>query len=254
MSLLITFRSELFKSTRTASFYLAIIGGLILPAIIILDVIFDGVSPKNQADIFNSLFNEGFKNTAFIFFPMFLVLISTLLPQLEFRNNTWKQVLASPQQKLNVFAAKFLNIHLLILVFLIAHNVFMLVAATVIHFADPSLDILNKPLDLNVILRNNLNTYVAVLAMTALQFWLGLRFRNFIIPLGIGLSLWFIGTLMVLEHDWNFARYFPHSLHIYGLVDKHKALAPATQLTSVIFAVVFLVLGFLDFRRREHKS
>ena len=254
MSLLLTFRSELFKSKRTASFYLAIIGGLLVPVIFILDVLFDGIRPENKKDIFNVAFNEGFKNTAFVFFPMFLVLISTLLPQLEFKNNAWKQVLASPQKKLNVFFAKYLNIHLLIVVFFVAHNIFMFSAIVIIHFVEPSLRILDHPLDLYTILTNNVNTYIAVLAMSAVQFWMGLRFRNFIVPLGIGLSLWFIGTLMVLEHDWVFEKYFPYSFHIYSVFDKHRQLLPTIQLTSVVCAVVFLFLAFLDFKRREHKA
>ncbi len=185
---------------------------------------------------------------------MFLVLISTLLPQLEFRNNAWKQVLASPQTKFNVFFAKYLNINLLILVFLLAHNIAMFMSAVVIHLAEPSLDLLNQPLNAYMILSNNFNTYVGLLALVAIQFWMGLRFRNFILPLGIGLSLWFLGTLMVVDLDWSFAKYFPYSLHVYTLFDKHKSSVPTVQFYSVIYTVVILTLAFLDFKRREHKS
>ncbi len=254
MNLLITLRSEILKSKRTASFYLTIIAAALIPFIFVLDVMFDGISAEHKKDPFNAIFREGFINTGFVIFPLFVILISTLLPQIEFRNNAWKQVLASPQTKLNVFMSKYLNIHLLIVVFLVAHNIFMFVAAIAMHFIDPTLNLLNQPLDVYTVVANNLNTYVTLLAVGVIQFWVGLRFRNFILPIGIGFALWFMGTLMALELHWSMADYFPHSFHIYSIFENRKPQLPTIQLRSVMYAAVFLVLGFIDFRTRSRKS
>src|SRR5687767_3775007 len=114
-------------------------------------------------------------------FPLFVILICTLLPQIEYRNNTWKQVFASPQTKGNVFLAKFMNVHLLMLVFLIATHLFMFLTIAGVNFIKPTLNLFKHPLNGTTVLVNAANAYILLLAVCAIQFWLGLRFRNFIV-------------------------------------------------------------------------
>jgi hypothetical protein len=173
---------------------------------------------------------------------------------MEYKNNTWKQVLASPQAKLNVFAAKFINIHLLIALFLVANNIFMLIAAVAMHFLAPAFNILNQPLNVQNILTNNINIYVTLLAIGSIQFWIGMRFKNFIFPVAVGFALWFMGAIMELEYHWSMGKYFPYSFHIFSIFDNRKPQLPAIQVTSIIYATIFLVLGFVDFKTMSRKS
>ena len=117
MKLVIALRSEILKTKRTASFYLTIFAAALAPFTSIMELMTDGLDGDNRNTIFNELFTTRFQMTVLVSLPLFLILICTLLPQLEYKNNTWKQVLASPQTKWNVFVAKFINIQLLIIVF-----------------------------------------------------------------------------------------------------------------------------------------
>src|SRR5690606_25656655 len=101
---------------------------------------------------------------------------------------TWKQVLTSPQTKSNVFAAKFINIQLLIGVFLITNLLLMFICTIVLHFMEPSLNVLNQPLNGYNVFMTRVISYVALLAICCIQFWLGLKFKNFIIPIAIGIA------------------------------------------------------------------
>src|SRR6187551_3066581 len=145
MNLLISLRSELLK-TRTASFYLTLIGAAAGPVIYLLNILLDeGESDSLKKDPLNALFKILSEMNGVALFPLFIILICTLLPQIEYRNNTWKQVFASPQTKVNVFLAKFMNVHLLMLVFLIATHLFMLLAAVGINFIKPGLNLFKHP-------------------------------------------------------------------------------------------------------------
>src|SRR5690242_14934497 len=126
MSLSISLRSEVLKTKRTAAFYFTLIGAAIIPAMILFSIATHGMmgDKRSQTDTINFLFNLSGEILSICIFPMFVVLVCTLLPQIEYRNMAWKQVLTSPQTKLNVFAAKFLNIQLLMLLFLIANHLF----------------------------------------------------------------------------------------------------------------------------------
>jgi hypothetical protein len=251
MNLAISLRSEVLKTKRTASFYFTLIGAAAVPVIFFLNLLMDESDmDSTRKDPFNGIFKLLAEMNGLAFFPWFIILICTLMPQIEYRNNTWKQVLASPQAKLNVFMAKFLNIQLLMLLFMISSHLFMFVAVVLANMIKPGLGILSHSLDGQKVVVNAVNTYVVMLAFCALQFWLGLRFKNFIVPIAVGLALWLTGTLLVFYFDSSTAKYFPYSFQAISLSPKHKIHLTQVAWTSAGYAVFFLLVGFLDFRRR----
>lgn len=255
MSLLLSLRSETLKTKRTASIYLAILGAAFGPLMSLLDVLLDEGITKNDEDLYLAkMFTTKFQMVGFLVFPFFIILITTLMAQVEYKNNAWKQVLTSPQTKLNIFAAKFINIHKLILVFLVATQVFTLVNAVVIHFRYPWLNLFSQPIDFTAVLRTVTDSYISLLALCVIQFWLGLRLRNFIAPIGIGIGLWFVGSVMMLEVETPAARYFPYSFHVYSAFPQYKAGLSTVFVMSTIYSVVFLAIGYIDFGRRRMSS
>ena len=251
MSLLISLRSEILKTKRTASFYMTIGAAAFGPLMSMLELLLDGIEPGEGDALFNDMLTVKFQMTGFVMLPFFLILLCTLLPQIEYRNNAWKQVLTSPQAKGNIFLAKFINVQLLIITFLLINTLMMFINVVIMHFKEPSLDILSQPVNGHQVLMTVVSGYLSILAISAVQFWLGLRFRNFIIPIAIGIACWFIGTMLVLQSTSELAGFFPYSFHVYGKHPEYRPEANVVGLTSFIYAIVFLVLGFLDFRRRR---
>lgn len=251
MNLLVSLRSELLKTIRTASFYLTLIGAAAGPVVYLLNVLVDEDEiDASKKDPLNALFKMLSEMNGTALFPLFVILICTLLPQIEYRNNTWKQVFASPQTKANVYLAKFMNVHLLMLVFLIATHLFMFLTIVGINFIKPTLNLFKHPLNGNVVLVNAANAYILLLAVCAIQFWMGLRFRNFIVPIGIGLALWLSGTIMAVQYKSNLVYYFPYSFHAFPVSTKLKSSLTQIAWTSLVYALLFLIVGFLDFKRR----
>ena len=248
MNLLTSFRSEILKTRRTATFYFTVIASALVPCISLLAAWLDGPDVDPGEDPFTAILRLRFNFLCGVIFPMYIMLVCTLLAQMEYRNNTWKQVFTSPQSKLNIFIARFLNVHVLVILFLLLYNILLVISLLVIHFMLPALHLLNKP-HWSELITWNVNTYVSALALIAVQFWLGLRFRNFIVPLGIGLTLWLIGVMMVAGYHVPNAYIFPYTYTAYTAFPKNNELLPAVQWGSVVYMVVFLVLGFVDFRR-----
>ena len=250
MNLLISLRSELLK-TRTASFYLTLIGAAVGPVMYLLNILLDeGESDSLKKDPLNALFKILSEMNGVALFPLFIILICTLLPQIEYRNNTWKQVFASPQTKVNVFLAKFMNVQLLMLVFLIATHLFMFLTIAGINFIKPTLNLFEHPLNVSTVLVNAANAYILLLAVCTIQFWIGLRSRNFIVPIGIGFALWLAGTIMAVQYKSNLVYYFPYSFNAFPVSTKLKSQLTQVAWTSLGYAFLFLIVGFFDFRRR----
>jgi hypothetical protein len=250
MDLLISLRSELLKTRRTASFYLTLIGAAIGPVIYLLNVLLD----ENEAnslvkDPLNALFKVLSEMNGVALFPLFIILICTLLPQIEYRNNTWKQIFTSPQTKGNVFLAKFMNLHLLMLVFLVATHLFMFLSIAGVNLIKPSLNLFKQPLNGTAVLVNAANAYMLSLALCTIQFWLGLRFKNFIVPIGIGFALWLMGTIVAVQNKSDLPYYFPYSFPAFPVSQQLKPQIPQVAFTSLAYALLFLTVGFFDFRR-----
>jgi lantibiotic transport system permease protein len=252
MKLLTALGAEMLKTKRTASFYFTLVFAAPIPLIFLINVLTGGADlGAARKDPLNEMFSMAGERTGLVFFPIFVILVCTLLPQIEYRNNTWKQVFASPKKKSNLFLAKFININLLMLLFLVASLVFMSLVIVITHFVHPEMDLLHQPFNAGALLQRTANAYVTILALCAFQFWLGIRFRNFIIPTAVGLVLWITGMMLVLEFGSNIADYFPYSFQVYPYMAKLQPKLAQVSLTSVAFTAAFLFLGFLDFRRRR---
>lgn len=251
MNLTISLRSELLKTKRTASLYLTLIGAAVGPVMFLLNILMDeNEIDASEKDPLNALFKILSEMNGTALFPLFVILICTLLPQIEYRNNAWKQIFASPQTKFNVFLAKFMNVHLLMLVFLIATHVFMFLAIVIINFIKPGLNLFEYPLNGSTVLVNAANAYILSLAICAIQFWMGLRFRSFIVPIGIGFALWLTGTIMAVQYKSNLVFYFPYCFPAFPVSTKLKLQLTQVAWTSLGYAVLFLIVGFFEFRRR----
>lgn len=251
MKLLFALRSEMLKTKRTASFYFTLVLAAFIPAILLLNILTGGSDlAAISKDPSNGIFQLGTERTVIAFFPIFVILVCTLQPQIEYRNNTWKQVFASPQTKGNVFLAKFLTINMFIVLFLIANLVFLSLVIVVTYFSNPALNLLQQPFDAVGLVVRTANTYSAMLALCTFQFWLGLRYRNFIIPIAVGLVLWITGTVLIFEES-SLVDFFPYSFQVFPIVSKLQPKMAQVAWISVAYTAIFLLLGFIDFRRRR---
>ena len=86
--------------------------------------------------------------------------------------------------------------------------------------------------------------------LCAIQFWLGLRFKNFIIPIGIGIACYFAGTLLVMELKDSVIIYSPYTMLFYSGLPEYNYVNMVNWY-SLGYTIVFLGIGFLDFKRKR---
>ena len=253
MNLLLSLHSEIKKTKRTAAFYFTFIGAGIVPAIFLISIIGHDLPEKEKTakDQINAIFKISSEMTSLCILPLFVVLLCTLLPQIEFRNNTWKQVLSSPQKKIEIYIAKFLNIQALIILFLIANHLFLWIVILVAHVVFPHYHILSHSFDFSGAIATGWHAYISVLAISTIQFWIGLRARNFLIPIAIGLACWLAGTIMLFEYHSSASLYFPYCFPIIRFSDTFRPQVPQVEWLCLAYATIVLAIGFLDFRSRK---
>ncbi len=257
MSFLISTQAELLKTKRTASFWLSVIGAAFIPTLLFIGLITNPDAARNLAkDPWTKFFNMGWQILSVFLLPMYIILVSTLITQIEFKNNTWKQVFASPQSFGNIFFSKFLTIHLMILFCYVLFNTFMLLAAVIGNLINSKYTFLDRSIDWEMLLRLNIRTYISILGISAIQYGLSLRFKNFIAPVGIGLIL-VIGNIIALNLHWEHIYKYPYSFPAltYDSIQKPgRPFLENHELNSIGYFVFFILLGFLDMKMRKEKG
>lgn len=253
MNIATTFQSEIVKARRTASVYLTVLMALCLPIVNTIALVADGPYDRDKANPLQALYIENLKGINIMILPFFLMLICTLLPQLEYRSNSWKQVMTVPASAKEIYTAKFLHVQLLLALFIFIFCAGNIISAFIINLFSPSLHVLRISLDWPLLLNYLWRTYVLILPVSVIQFVLGLKLRNFVAPLAIGITSWFIGNILLFEMHSTLANYIPYVFTVLNVLPKYEHLIPQLLLTSLGISIVVLTGGLFLFQRRSGK-
>ena len=85
-----------------------------------------GVNPWNE------YLRNGFNSVHFTFLPLLIVLLVTLLLNIEHKSNSWKQLFVQPVSKTRIFFCKYFILMLLCILFYILTIVFFLSGAALL--------------------------------------------------------------------------------------------------------------------------
>ena len=123
--LLASIQSETLKLKRSAAAWLVTIGALFIPLIMLLLQI-NGVLKNREFQssprFWQGLFNKSWESMSIFLLPFGIVLVTSLIGQLEYRNNTWKQIHTTPQRYSAVFVSKLIVIFFLMIYFFLVFN------------------------------------------------------------------------------------------------------------------------------------
>jgi lantibiotic transport system permease protein len=258
MSFAISLQSEVLKTKRSASFWLSILAAGIMPAIFFLAFYFkpDGAIKSLQKDSWGTYFNWGWNVLNVFIFPMFVILICTLIPQIEFKNNAWKQVFASPQSLSSIYFSKFLTIHLMIFFFFLCFLSFMFSSAILTNLLNSKFSFFHSAVDWQRLAKLTVKTYISILGISAIQYCLSLRFKNFIAPVGIGLAL-LVGGLVAREAGWEHIFKVPFAHPLLTLEYLHRPARPFIEnheWNSILYFIAFMISGLIDLKFKKEKG
>lgn len=213
MQLLNSIQSEYIKTKRSTAFWLGVVGGLFLPTIHFIVFLVKGQTiEKFGPKMWEVFIKQNWENMSMFLLPMGVILATSLITQMEFKNNTWKQVHASPQSFLTVFSAKFV----VVLVFIAQFFLFFSIAL-ILSVYGSSLIVAGKlpseSLPLGYFLKLDLKYFIACLPIIAFQYLISLLFKNFLVPIGIGF-LGLVGSLIGLSWEYIFVSPYAYTAMI----------------------------------------
>ncbi|HEV2679615.1 MAG TPA: ABC transporter permease, partial [Rhodanobacter sp.] len=238
--------------------WLVLGGSLFTPLIIIVARL---VQHERLARIYSadgfwiSLWQSSWQSMAIFFLPLFAILVTSLITQIEHRNNAWKQVHVLPLGLGAIFLSKLGIVVLLIVQFFMLFNVGIWLSAIVPCKLIAAVPCPKGPLPFAHFLRDDMMYFVDCLPIVALQYMLGLRFRNFLVPLGIGFLMW-IGALAALPWKFGYLIPYTYSMLDYLRNDPGKAFIPTADIHvfALGYAMVFTAVGYVLFRTMKERG
>lgn len=259
MDFINSFQSEWLKKKRSLASWLVLVGAFFTPAIILMSRI------KNSAklsavyvsnDFWIKLWYQSWESMAAFLLPMGIILAVSLITQIEYKNNTWKQLHATPQNFATIFAAKFLVIVIMLVEVFVLFNIGIYLSAVIPSMLFSNLPYPAAPIPYLYFLKVNLNFFLDCLPILALQYLISLQFRNFLVPVGAGFVIWFLGIGM-LAWKYSYVLPYTHSTLDYfissGQFGKRK-LPPNLQLIAVIYFALLTIVSYVLYVRKKEKG
>ena len=190
---------------------------------------------------------------AFMLLPMGIVLAVSLITQLEFKNNAWKQLHTTPQPFISIYFSKLALLIVMLLELFFLFNIGIYFSAMVPALLISKIPYPNYAVDAGAILLQNGRYFILCLPMVALQYMISLQFKNFLIPLGVGLAL-VVGGLISIS--WQYAFTFPPVYTALHFLQSSNGSVPAHNLLlwSLAYFILFTLVGYWLYISKKDKG
>jgi lantibiotic transport system permease protein len=212
-------QSEWIKTRRSTASWLVIIGAFFIPLIIVtMRLIKADRLPGiyNSVDFLERTFVQNWQVMAFFLLPMGVILATSLITQLEYRNNTWKQLHTTPHGYSTIFFAKLTVIILMMLQFFVLFNIGIYLSAAIPALLVKGISMPVKLFPYLFFLKTNALFFVDCLPIIALQYLVSLQFKNFLVPLGFGIGLLVAATFAA---SWQYGYIIPYTYSLFNFFE-----------------------------------
>jgi len=256
MNLLYSFKSEWLKKKRSLASWLVIVGAFFTPVIItIAKLVNNGrlYAESTSKNFWEVLWGNSWESMAIFLLPVGVILASSLITQLEFKNNTWKQLHTTPQKFTNIFMAKLAVIITMMLQFFVLFNIGIYLSGILPCLLTKGVPYPKEPIPYSHFLQDNAYYFICCLPIIGLQYAVSLMAKNFLVPVGGGIALWIL-SLAVL--GWHYGHWVPYTycglnyLKSQGKYNRHMPI----YLLAVCYFIASTAAGYVLYVTKKEKG
>ncbi len=236
--------------------WLTLAGAAFIPILFFLIYVLkpDHFVKELSADPWQFHLYQSWQSASVFLLPMYVILTTSLIVQIEYRNNTWKQVYSSPRSYADIYFSKFVVIQAMVLSCFLLFNIFLIISGFAAALVNAQYHFIQKPIPFHNLFLLSAKLYLSSLAITSIQYWLSLRLKNYIAPLGIGLALLITGIIIL---RWDKVYYYPYAYTALSFFRGANPLASnelsKNEWFSLAWFGIVLLLGFIDIiTKKEH--
>lgn len=256
MNFIRCFQSEWLKKKRSLSSWLVIVGGFFTPTIITIAALVRSERLYRQSisvHFWENLWNNSWESMAMFLLPIGVILATSLTAQLEYKNNTWKQLHTAPQRLTTIFFTKLAVIVVMMLQFFVLFNIGIYLSGVIPFLLTKGVSCPLEPIPASLFLKQDLKFFIDCLPIIGLQYLLSLQFRNFLVSIGSGIALW-IFSIVVLS--WKYGYLFPYTYGSYNHLEAIGRFHPSApmHLLALGYFCLFTVAGYALYVTKREKG
>jgi hypothetical protein len=244
--------NELIKLKKTFAFWLTIISAFLFPILFFVAYLLEheSLAPETGINPWEKFMTTQIQNSIPFFIPMFIVLITSLIMQIEHKSKSIKHLFALPIPKWSVYFGKLTIVILAIISTYIYYYIIILLSGVLLGAIHSDLPFLSFRPDHGKFIQILWTSFIASLGIIGIQFWMSFRFKNFIIPLGLGMFLAITGVIIAQAPQ---SIYYPYAFTVLS-VSMGEDMPLIFGISSVtVFSIgcflVTSVLGFINIKR-----
>ncbi len=211
-----SFSCEWLKKKHSLASWLVVCGGCFTPLVILIArLVYRSQLPKLYANpnFWNQLWLSAWESMAIFLLPMGVVMATSLIVQLEYKNNAWKQVHTLPLARGTVFVAKLSVILVMLLQFFLLFNISLMLTAYLPALLVSGVPFPPMAIPWEMFARENALYFIDCLPILALQFLVSLRYRNFLVAVGGGFMLWILAIAVL---SWKYGYWIPYTYTMFN--------------------------------------
>ncbi len=256
MTFIHSFESEWIKKRRSLSSLLVLVGGFFTPVIIIVARLFrpDQLPAiYSAAGFWDKLWKSSWESMAIMLLPMGVIMATSLIAQLEYKNNTWKQLHTTPISLTTIYFSKLAVIIVMMLQFFVLFNIGIYLAGIVPYLLVSGVPYPGDPIPFLFFIKENSLYFIDCLPIIALQYLISLKYKNFLLPIGAGMLFW-VGALGSLS--WKYSFIIPYTYCMYHYLEDSGKFHPAVDIhmMAIGYFIVFTVLGYVLYLTKSEKG
>jgi len=232
---------EILKIKGSALLWISIGGSMVLAMVFTLRFIYLGhyLDRWEIGASWERLFLQNIRPFTGFLLPIGVILICSLITQIEYKNNNWKQLHTTPQSYTTIFFSKFVSLLVVTVIVFFFFNI-----AVLINGVLPNL-IANTTLPRDTVpfaffSEYTLKSFISILPIVGIQYLLSLHYKNFIVAVGAGLIL-YVSSMPMTRIDYSFINPYSYALHFFDLKFHNHHFTMAIAYFMILFIASYIL-------------
>jgi hypothetical protein len=256
MNIINSFQSEWLKTKRSAATWLVLIGGFFIPVILLIAQLInykDLYAATTAAHFWDRHFSKAWQSMALFLLPMGVILAASLIAQIEYRNNTWKQLHTTPQGLTTIFFAKLTVILVMMIQFFMLFNIGIWLSGIIPSLMVKGVSYPTQPIPFVIFFKWEMKFFIDCLPIIGLQYLLSLQFKNFLVPIAAGLAF-FVGSIIAIS--WKYAFIIPYTYCSLTFMNSQGRFSKSVSLhvLAVAWFILFIAAAYILYITKKQKG
>lgn len=258
-----SFKAEQNKLKRTPLLWISLLGGIFVAVLIFLLFFFNVEEmAQSTAEPWPRYLGLSVGIVAMLLLVPYAILLTGAIVYPEHQGGMWKHLFSLPLPRGQFYFGKLAIVLCLLLLTFLIFFAALLLGGILLGYLRPIYGFQDSALPAGQLLWVLGHTFLSLLGVVALQYWLAIRSKSFIAPVGIGLGGFILAFIAVKKS--KLALLFPYCYPMFRALLSTETTVEESGLRvfaglvefewySLICFLLFTLLGWMEVNRRDVK-